>query len=84
MSTIKLGNVKKTKEVPIRRTVSLTVEQWFYVLHALQDYRDICCEEYFSECHDPEELAQAEITKADSLIRQISEHLIEEDKKDGL
>jgi hypothetical protein len=80
----KLKAIKKTKLVPINRQLSLTVDQWLYIVQSLKDYRDICCEEYFSECHDPEELAQAEITKADSLIRQISEHLIEEDKKDGL
>jgi|OM-RGC.v1.032963391 hypothetical protein len=84
MSRIKLGNVKKTKEVPIRRTVSLTVEQWFYVLHTLEDYRSICRDEYFSECQNPKQLAKSAIIKATRLIRQISEHLIEEDKKDGL
>lgn len=84
MSRIKLNNVKKTKEVPISRCISLTVEQWFYVLHTLQDYRSICRDEYFSECQNPKQLAKAEITKANTLIEQISNHLIEEDNKDGL
>lgn len=84
MSRIKLGNVKKTKEVPIRRSVSLTVEQWLYVLHALEDYRSICRDEYYSECQNPKQLAKAEATKATHLIGEISDHLIEEDNKDGL
>lgn len=84
MSRIKLGNVKKTKEVPIIRSISLTVEQWLYVLHALEDYRSICRDEYFSECQNPKKLAKAEVTKATHLIGEISNHLIEEDNKDGL
>ena len=84
MSRLRLDKITKTHDAPIRRTISLTVEQWLYVIHTLQTYKGGCCEEYFSECHDPEEMVVTEHRKANSLIGQIIEHLIEEDyKNDG-
>ena len=77
----KLESIKRTRVAPINRQLSLTVDQWLYIVQSLKDYRDICCEEYFSECHDPEEMVMTEHRKANSLIGQITEHLIDEDNK---
>lgn len=77
----KLKSIKLMMEVPINRQLSLTVDQWLYIVQSLKDYRDICCEEYFSECHDPEEMVLTEHRKANSLIGQITDHLIDEDNK---